>query len=159
MVTTNPSSATVTSGETATFTAAAAGSRPRPCSGSSRATAAPLSAVSERPRPLLVHRHRETSGDEYEAVFTNSAGSATTAAAALTVTSTPVLGASSNWSGYADTGSVFDAVTGSWTVPTVTCSGTKSAYSAVLDRHRRRHELDSRAGRDRGGLPLRHGKL
>jgi hypothetical protein len=36
---------------------------------------------------------------------------------------------SSNWSGYADTGSTFRSVSGDWTVPTVSCSGA-TAYSA-----------------------------
>ncbi len=70
------------------------------------------------------------SGDEYEAVFTNSVGTATTTAATLTVTSSPSPGASTNWSGYAATGTGFSALTGSWTVPTVSCTGSKSAYSA-----------------------------
>ena len=69
-------------------------------------------------------------GDEYEAVFTNSVGSATTTAATLTVTTATTMSASTNWSGYADTGSVFDAVSGSWSVASVTCTGTKSNYSA-----------------------------
>jgi Tfp pilus assembly protein PilW len=37
--------------------------------------------------------------------------------------------ASSNWSGYAVTGSVYTAVTGAWTVPTVTAS-RRASYSA-----------------------------
>ena len=69
-------------------------------------------------------------GDQYEAVFTNSAGAATTTAATLTVTRPPTLGASTNWSGYAATGSTFNAVAVSWTVPSVTCSGTQSTYSS-----------------------------
>jgi hypothetical protein len=39
-------------------------------------------------------------------------------------------GASTNWSGYADTGATFSAVTGSWNVPTVTCSHSQTAYSS-----------------------------
>jgi Peptidase A4 family len=37
---------------------------------------------------------------------------------------------STNWSGYADTGSGFSAVTGSWTEPTATCSGRTESLAA-----------------------------
>ncbi len=37
---------------------------------------------------------------------------------------------STNWSGYADTGSSFSTVTGSWTEPTVTCSSRATALAA-----------------------------
>jgi hypothetical protein len=65
-------------------------------------------------------------GYEYEAVFINTSGSATTNAATLTVSS---LDQSSNWSGYADMASGFSAVNGNWTVPTLSCTSTTS-YSA-----------------------------
>lgn len=55
---------------------------------------------------------------QYRAVFTNTAGSATTNPATLTV----VPMSSPTWSGYVATGETFSAVTGSWTVPTVTCA-------------------------------------
>jgi Peptidase A4 family len=42
--------------------------------------------------------------------------------------STPV--SSTNWSGYADTGSGFDKVTGTWTEPTATCSGSTTSLAA-----------------------------
>ena len=57
-------------------------------------------------------------GYQYHAVFTNPAGSATTNPATLTVTPGP----GSIWSGYVARGETFSAVTGSWTVPTVTCA-------------------------------------
>lgn len=62
------------------------------------------------------------SGEELEAVFTNSAGSTTTNAATLTVDTGPE--ASANWSGYVATDpcAEFDSVSGSWTVPPVACS-------------------------------------
>jgi hypothetical protein len=67
-------------------------------------------------------------GDEFYAVFTNSTGSATTNTVTLTVTAALVQ--SSNWSGYADLDATFDAVSASWAVPTLSCSGQTSSYSA-----------------------------
>jgi hypothetical protein len=74
---------------------------------------------------LFLHRTSGESGDEYRAVFTNSSGSATTVAASLTVAEV-----STNWSGYAATGSAFRAVSGSWRVPTVTCPADTTTYSS-----------------------------
>jgi hypothetical protein len=37
---------------------------------------------------------------------------------------------STNWSGYADTGSGFSKATGSWTEPSVSCSGRSTSYAA-----------------------------
>jgi len=37
---------------------------------------------------------------------------------------------STNWSGYADTGSGFSTVTGSWTEPAATCSGRTTSLAA-----------------------------
>jgi hypothetical protein len=65
-------------------------------------------------------------GYEYEAVFINASGRATTTAATLTVSS---LDSSQNWSGYADMGSGFSAVSGNWTVPALSCTSAAS-YSA-----------------------------
>jgi hypothetical protein len=65
-------------------------------------------------------------GYEYDAIFTNASGSATTKAVTLTVSA---LDQSSNWSGYADMGSGFSAVSGNWTVPTLSCTSTNT-YSA-----------------------------
>jgi Peptidase A4 family len=61
-------------------------------------------------------------GNQYEAVFTNTAGSTTTDAAELTVSTGPAT--SQNWSGYVATDpcAKFDSVSASWTVPTVSCS-------------------------------------
>ena len=70
-------------------------------------------------------------GDEFEAVFTNSAGSTTTDPAALTVSTEPE--AATNWSGYVATDpcAEFDSVSASWTVPTVSCTGSTDQYSSV----------------------------
>ena len=68
-------------------------------------------------------------GNEYRAVFTNAAGTATTNPAMLTVSIASE--ASTNWSGYADTGMVFTAVSGSWHVPALTCPSKPDEYSVV----------------------------
>jgi peptidase A4-like protein/Ig-like domain-containing protein len=128
-ITSQPVSVTVAAGSPASFSAAASGS-PTPTvqwqfstdggkswsnvTGATSTTYSFTTATTEN-------------GYEYEAVFTNSSGSATTNAATLTVTAAPEQ--SSNWSGYADTGSGFSAVSGSWVVPTVSCSSGNS-YSA-----------------------------
>ncbi len=132
VITTDPSSATVASGDTASFTAAATGT-PSPsvqweASTDSGTTFAPIGGATSTTYSFTATTAED--GDEYEAVFTNSVGSATTTAATLSVTTAPTLSASTNWSGYADTGSVFDAVSGRWSVPSVTCTGTKSTYSS-----------------------------
>ena len=131
-VTTDPSSITVSSGDPASFTAAATGT-PTPTvqweiSTNSGSSFTPISDATSTTYSFTAATSEN--GDEYEAVFTNSVGTATTTAATLTVTTAPSLGASENWSGYAATGSTFNAVAGSWTAPSVTCTGTKSAYSA-----------------------------
>ncbi len=71
-------------------------------------------------------------GYEYQAVFTNSLGEATTNPATLTVDPAQDL----NWSGYVDvpspgTTNTFTSVSGDWTVPTVTCTEGESAYSSA----------------------------
>ena len=121
VVTLSPTSQVVGNGNTATFSASASGN-PAPSvqwevssnGGSSwsvinGATSASYSLTST---PFV-------NGYEYEAVFTNSDGTATSAVAQLTV---PTV--SNNWAGYVDTGGTFSAVSAKWVVPTVTCSGT-----------------------------------
>ncbi|MGA3360928.1 MAG: G1 family glutamic endopeptidase [Solirubrobacteraceae bacterium] len=68
-------------------------------------------------------------GYEYRAVFTNSAGSSTTTAATLTVA--PM--STENFSGYIDfaaSGQTFNAVSASWSVPTVTCQPGETSWAA-----------------------------
>jgi hypothetical protein len=72
----------------------------------------------------------QQSFEKLAAVFTNPAGTATSAPATLTVTQEPTSAPSSNWSGYADTGATFTGISGSWTVPTVTCVGSSTSYSS-----------------------------
>jgi hypothetical protein len=64
-------------------------------------------------------------GYEYRAVFDNSSGSAYSTAATLTVAEQ-----SSNWSGYAVTGGVFSSVSGSWTVPAISCAASSTSFSS-----------------------------
>jgi hypothetical protein len=59
---------------------------------------------------------------EYEAVFTNSAGSATTTPASLHIDLY-----STAWSVNVDLGETYSAVNGSWVVPAVTCNSTAPA--------------------------------
>jgi Peptidase A4 family/Listeria-Bacteroides repeat domain (List_Bact_rpt) len=67
----------------------------------------------------------ETTGYEYEAVFTNAVSSVTSSAAQLIT-----LDYSSNWAGYVLTNGTFSAVSGSWTVPSVSCSSSSDLYAA-----------------------------
>ena len=63
-------------------------------------------------------------GVELRAVFTNSAGSTTSQSASFTY-----LESSTNWAGYAEYGSTFNSVAGSWVVPTVTCGAGSNLQS------------------------------
>jgi hypothetical protein len=78
-------------------------------------------------------------GWEYRVVFSNSQGQVASAADTLTVTGAPTAptgaptpATSTNWSGYAarssNAATPFSAVSGSWTVPTLTCSPTGVTY-------------------------------
>ncbi|HEX2702938.1 MAG TPA: G1 family glutamic endopeptidase, partial [Solirubrobacteraceae bacterium] len=126
-VTTQPSSATVAAGNPGSFTAAASGT-PAPSvqwqvstdGGNTWGSIAGATSST-----YLFTTSGQESGYEYRAVFTNAVGSATSGAAALTLTDQT----SSNWSGYVATGGTFSAVSGAWTVPAVTCSSSDS-YSA-----------------------------
>jgi hypothetical protein len=91
-VTTQPANQTVTAGHTATFTAAAAGS-PAPTvvwevSTDGGATYSPVAGATSA--TLTFTAAANQNGNRYEAVFTNTFGSATTTAAALTVQTVPV---------------------------------------------------------------------
>ena len=130
-ITSQPVSVTVAAGSTASFSATASGS-PTPTvqwqfSADGGTSWSNISGATSTTYSFTTTIPPSENGYEYEAVFTNSSGSATTNAATVTVTAAPAQ--SSNWSGYADTGSGFSAVSGSWTVPTVSCSSGNS-YSA-----------------------------
>ena len=91
-ITTNPTSQTVTAGQTATFTAAASGS-PTPTvqwqvSTDGGASFSDLSGATNT--TLSFTATAAQNGNEYQAVFSNSVGTATTSAATLTVTAAQV---------------------------------------------------------------------
>jgi len=90
-ITTQPGNQTVTAGQTATFTAAATGS-PTPTvqwqvSTDSGATFGNVSGATSTTLSFAVASSQNT--NQYRAIFTNSAGTATTTAAALTVNAAP----------------------------------------------------------------------
>lgn len=133
-ISSQPSTALVTDGESATFTAAATGS-PAPSvqweqSSDDGASWTPIPGATST--SYVVVASAALSGERYEAVFTNVFGSATTLPASLAINVTsPALAA--NWAGYAVDGGTFNYVTGDWTVPTLTCgsvSSTEDYYSA-----------------------------
>ncbi|MGO8872937.1 MAG: G1 family glutamic endopeptidase [Acidimicrobiales bacterium] len=131
-VTTSPTSETVVAGGTATFSAGASAT-PAPTVQWEVSTNGGTTFTTIAGATATTYTFTTTageSGDEYEAVFTNPAGTAMTTAATLSVTSVPSTRESTNWSGYAGTGSGFDAVTGRWMVPAVTCTGTSTTYSS-----------------------------
>src|SRR5262249_27667849 len=89
VITTQPTNQTVSAGQTATFTAAASGS-PSPTvqwqlSTDGGATFSNIAGATAPTLSFTVTLVAQT-GNEYRAVFTNSAGSATSSAATLTVT-------------------------------------------------------------------------
>ena len=93
-ITTNPANVTVTAAATATFTAAASGS-PTPTvqwqvSTNGGATFTNVSGATSTTLSLT-GTTVAMNGNEYRAVFTNAAGSATTTAATLTVNSAPTI--------------------------------------------------------------------
>jgi hypothetical protein len=90
-ITTQPGNQTVTAGQTATFTAAATGS-PTPTvqwqvSTDSGATFGNVSGATSTTLSFAAASSQNT--NQYRAIFTNSAGTATTTAAALTVNAAP----------------------------------------------------------------------
>ena len=130
VVTQSPTSETVTVGNTASFSASASGT-PTPTvqwwvSTNGGATWSEISGAVSTTYSFTATQSENA--NQYEAIFTNSVSSATTAAATLTVSPAPAQ--SSNWSGYADVNATFKAVSAHWTVPTVTCQGRASTYSA-----------------------------
>lgn len=132
-VTTQPVNQVVASGSAATFTAAASGD-PVPSvqwqvnmnNGQGWGNIYGANSTSYTVTDVT----SAESGYEYQAVFTNVAGSATTNAA--TVTIGVATAASYNWSGYVATTAAgqASAVSASWTVPTATCTGGGDTYSS-----------------------------
>jgi Peptidase A4 family len=89
-----------------------------PAAGASTAGASPSARAAAAARTALEHI---TVG--WHNAFRRVSGSAAGVKGLSQVQST-------NWSGYADTGSGFSTVTGSWTEPTATCSGRTTSLAA-----------------------------
>jgi hypothetical protein len=89
-----------------------------PAAGASTAGASPSAQAASAARTALEHL-----SVGWHSGFHRVAGHATGVKGLSQVEST-------NWSGYADTGSGFSTVTGSWTEPTATCSGRTESLAA-----------------------------
>ena len=125
VITTQPANETVAMNADASFSAAASGTPAATVQWQvSGNRGASWNSISTATSTTLAFTATSQQLYEYRAVFSNSAGTATSNPAILTITQQ-----SSNWSGYATTGMGFNTVSGSWTVPTVTCSGP-TTYSS-----------------------------
>ncbi|HUB75445.1 MAG TPA: G1 family glutamic endopeptidase [Solirubrobacteraceae bacterium] len=125
-ITANPADDTVPSGAGASFSAAASGT---PAPGvqwqlSTDAGASWSAIAGATGTTYAFTASGAENGDRYRAVFSNGSGSATSAGATLTIAEQ-----STNWSGYYAWNGPFSAVTGTWTVPSVTC-GSATTYSS-----------------------------
>jgi len=89
-----------------------------PAAGASTASASPSAQAAAAARTALQHL-----SVGWHSAFHRDAARASATKGLSQVQST-------NWSGYADTGSGFSAVTGSWTEPTATCSGRTESLAA-----------------------------
>jgi hypothetical protein len=132
-VTTQPVSEVVTSGSSATFSAAASGD-PTPSVqwqvNTNNGQGWGNIAEATSPSYTINDVTSAESGYLYQAVFTNVAGSVTTDAVSLTIGAATA--ATYNWSGYVATGAdgQFTAVSGSWVVPAASCTGSGDTYSS-----------------------------
>jgi Peptidase A4 family len=88
-----------------------------PAAGASTASASPSAQAAAAARTALEHLYVG-----WHNAFQRQAGHATVKGLSQVE--------STNWSGYADTGSGFSTVTGSWTEPTGTCSGRTESLAA-----------------------------
>jgi hypothetical protein len=127
-----PTTAIVQVGQSATFNAGASGS-PSPTvqwgqSSNDGASWTPILGATSNSYSVVATA--ALSGERFEAVFTNQFGSATTLPASLAVTVPSPSDFAENWSGYSVDGSAgtFDAITGSWTVPTLSCGSVSSGH-------------------------------
>jgi hypothetical protein len=126
VVTTNPVDQTMTAGQTATFTAAANGN-PAPTvrwqvSSDSGKTWTDISGASSTTL-TLGNVLSSLDGDEYRAVFSNSAGSTTTTAALLTVQTPPAITSVNTVAFTVGLGGSFTVIATGSPTPTVTESG------------------------------------
>jgi autotransporter passenger strand-loop-strand repeat protein len=90
-ITQNPSSQTVNAGNIVTFTAAASGSPAPTVQWQVSSHGGPFTSLGVTSTTLSFASTADENGNQYRAVFTNSAGTATTTAATLTVNSPPVI--------------------------------------------------------------------
>ncbi len=97
-VTANPSNQTVTAGSTATFTASASGNPTPTVQWQVSSNGATWSNISGATSTTLTLKNvtQAMSGEEFQAVFTNSAGSVNTSAATLTVQAPPAFTSANN---------------------------------------------------------------
>lgn len=157
MVTEQPTSQIVAMNATATFTATASGV-PTPTeewevSTDGGETFVPIAGANTS--SYQVTATTMNSGYEYEARFSNSFGQTTTNSAVLAVSAANVH--STNWSGYAATGATFTSVSGSWTVPDVTCAnpsdGSTSEWIGIDGDGNQTVEQDGTEADCAGGSP------
>jgi hypothetical protein len=126
-VTMQPAGATVVNGQTASFAAAASGA-PAPAvqwEVSSDGGQTWTQIINATATTYTFKSGSTENANEYRAVFANVAGSVATDPAMLVVANN-----SGNWAGYVALGEGFSSATGSWNVPTVTCSSGASTYSS-----------------------------
>jgi hypothetical protein len=128
-ITTEPTSQSVVIGAYATFTAAASGN-PVPTvqwqvSTDNGDTWGNVSGGTSTSYAVL--GSGADNGYEFRAIFSNSVGSQATNTVRLTVGGDQ---STSNWSGYVATGTSYTTVSGSWTVPTVTCPSYPNQYAS-----------------------------
>ena len=131
LITLNPQSASVTTGTSVTFVAAATGT-PSPSVAweySLDAGVAYSPVTGATSDTLVVTATISMSGWLYRAVFTNSAGTAATTPAVLSVAAAPFL-ATSNWAGYVVTPGVYSHATGTFTVPRANCTSA-TTYASI----------------------------
>ena len=131
LITLSPQSTSVDTGTSVTFTAAATGT-PSPSvawqySLDAGATYSPVTGATSD--TLVVTTTISMSGRLFRAVFTNSAGTAATTPAVLTVTAAPFL-ATSNWAGYVASPGVYSHATGTFTVPSANCTSA-TTYASI----------------------------
>jgi len=125
VVTAQPTAQSVTAGAPVSFSAAASGS-PAPSARWQVSTDGGASWADGSPSFVA---SASQNGDEYRAVFSNQAGSATTVAVTLTV----LAESTTNFSGYIDyaqPGQAFTAVSANWVVPSVTCQPGATSWAA-----------------------------
>jgi hypothetical protein len=130
-VITQPASVQLASGTTAVFSATASGA-PVPSTQwqvSTHASSGWADVAGGGSARLAVPVSSAVDGFRFRAVFANAEGTAVSLPATLDVALAPTN--SANWAGYVATDGPYRAITASWTVPTMSCTGASSSYSAI----------------------------